>query len=145
MLDDDDGDSTGRDGLNHSHSLVDLGRIQPSIDLIKHKDARVHCQTLRQLKPFAIGQRQFGRGHVLEMRQLGEFQTFNRLVARLPHTATARVDRTSHHVFQHGHFGERLDDLKGARDSSLRDGVWLAAGQAFSLESHIAAAKGNEA
>src|SRR5690606_18068785 len=88
----------------------------------KKKQLWLHSEAFGQFQSLSISERELGRGLIRQCSQPCEFEVRHRRFASLAHIAfSGRKHRPSGYVLQHGHFWERLHDLKSACDASRGD------------------------
>ncbi len=137
MLDHDDGDAALRDLADHRQRIVDLGRVQPGIDLVQHQQTRLHGEALGQFQALALCERQRGGGLVRGAGEAGELQMIAGLRMGVGKAVrVAREQRARGDVFQHRHLRERLHDLEGAGEPEPRDLVGPHPGDIAAVEDY---------
>ena len=123
--------------------IVDLGLVEPGIDLVEHQEARPHGEALGQLQALAPRQRQRCRRPVGHVGEAGEGEMLARDGLRLAHAAGVAAEQSARgDVLHHGHLRERLHDLERAGEAEPRNLVRLHARDVVVLEAHAAAVAG---
>ena len=117
--------------------IVDLGRVEPGIDLVQHQQARLHGEALGEFEALALRQRQRGGGLVRGVGEAGECRCSRACAwASVRLSRVAREQRAGGDVLQHRHLRERLHDLEGAREPEPRDLVGPHPGDVAAVEEH---------